>query len=217
MLTAIVNNFKSFRDKIFSCFSYRSDATMELVDALAGNTTADSVIGLSENSAFRRGYGSIHDVISHFDQDSKQGERIEQCLLNHCPETRPFRLMVVDCTPAPRQHAKTLEDRGIVYSPNPVPGNKPISFGHQYSVMGFLPEQTSRQQDPPWMLPISVRRVPTDTNGINIGMEQITMAASHFKEDLTVFLGDTQYSRPALIERIQEHENSLLGTVDISV
>ena len=41
--------------------------------------------------------------------------------------------------------SKTLEDRGVVYSPNPVPGNKPITLGHQYSIMGFLPEKTSRQ------------------------------------------------------------------------
>lgn len=213
MLTAIVNTFKNFRDKIFSCFSYRADATMELLDALAGNVNADSVVGLSENPAFRRGYGSIHDVISHFDQDPNQSERIEQRLLHYCSpitEAQPFHLMVLDCTSAPRPHSKTLQDKGVVYSPNPIPGNKPITIGHQYSVMGFLPEQASAHKNPPWILPISVRRVATDTNGINVGIEQMTMAASHFKGDLSVFLGDVSYSKPAFIKSIQENNNALL-------
>lgn len=145
----MINQFKKFRDNLFACFSYRADATMELIDALSGNTDADSVVQLSLNPTFRRRYGSVRDVISSFRNDPYQSTRIEQCLLPYCsPPTsnRPFRLMVLDSTPAPRQFAKTLEDRGIIYSPNPIPGNKPITVGHQYSVVGFIPEQPADQQ-----------------------------------------------------------------------
>lgn len=213
MLKSILNQFRKFREHIFGCFSYRSDAAMELIDALASNTTANSVVGLSENHAFRRGYGSIHDVISNFNQDPNQSECIERCLLRYCSpitEAQPFRLMVLDCTSAPRPYSKTLHDKGVIYSPNPVLGNKPITIGHQYSVMGFLPEQASTHKNPPWILPISVRRVATDTNGINIAIEQMTMAASHFKEDLSIFVGDVSYSKPVFIKSIQENDNALL-------
>lgn len=54
MQSTILNRFKTFRDKIFRCFSFRADATMELVDALSGNTDANSVVQLSMNPAFRR-------------------------------------------------------------------------------------------------------------------------------------------------------------------
>ncbi len=137
MQSIILNRFKTFREKIFDCFSFRADATMELVDALSGNADASSVVQLTMNPAFRRKYGSIRDAITNFEVDQEQSSRIEGFLIKHCSaitETQPFRLMVLDCTPAPRKHAKTLKDRGIVHAPNVIPGNKPITVGHQYSV-----------------------------------------------------------------------------------
>ena len=209
MLAPIINDFKKFRDTLFACFSYRADATMELIDALSGNTDADSVVQLSLSPAFRRNYGSIREAISSFGADLLQSTRIEQCLIPYCsPPTsnRPFRLMVLDATPARRQFAKTLEDRGIIYSPNPVPGNKPITVGHQYSVMGFLPEQ-SVGQNFPWMLPLSVRRISTDANSIDVGLKQLDAIIPSFNQALTVSVGDTAYSRPHFIQGTQKHEN----------
>ena len=112
MQSTIVTRFKKFRDHIFSCFSFRADATMELVDALSGNTDANGVVQLSLNPAFRRRYGSVRDAIHHFETDPNQSIRIEQCLVQYCTPittTQPFRLLVVDCTAAPRKHAKTLK------------------------------------------------------------------------------------------------------------
>lgn len=213
MLSPILNKFKNFRDQIFSCFSFRADATMELVDALSGNADASTVVQLSLSPAFRRRYGSIRDAINNFEADPQQSARIEQCLIEHCaPITtaQPFRLMVLDCTAAPRKHAKTLKDRGIVHAPNVVPGNKPITVGHQYSIMGFLPEQTLKDENIPWILPFSTRRVATDTNGIKVGIEQLdTLMASKGKE-LTVMLGDTAYSSPKFIDGVQKHDNAVL-------
>lgn len=96
--------------------------------------------------------------------DPEQSSRIDESLIKYCSpitKTQPFRLMVLDCTPAPRKHAKTLKDRGFVHAPNVIPGNKPITVGHQYSIMGFLPEQTPECENITWLLPLSTRRVPT--------------------------------------------------------
>ncbi len=90
MLQTIVTKFKTFREQLISCFSYRADATMDLVD----------------------------------------------------------------CTAAPRKYSKTLEDKGIVHAPNVVPGNKPITVGHQFSIVGFLPEQNTENLNIPWILPL---------------------------------------------------------------
>lgn len=202
----MINQFKKFRDTLFACFSYRADATMELIDALSGNTDADSVVQLSLSPAFRRNYGSIREAISSFGEDPLQLTRIEQCLMSYCsPPTasRPFRLMVLDSTPAPQEFAKTLEDRGIIYSPNPIPGNKPITVGHQYSVMGFIPEQSAEQPNFPWLLPVSVRRIPTDTNSINVGLNQLDALIPSFNEELSVSVGDTAYSRPHFIQEFK--------------
>ena len=117
--------------------------------------------------------------------------------------------MVVDCTAAPCKYAKTLEDRGIVHTPNVVPGNKPITVGHQYSIMGFLPPQTPGSENIPWLLPLSVERVATDTKGVAVGIKQLDMIMS-FEKELTVILGDTAYSSPTFIEGVQKHDNAVL-------
>jgi hypothetical protein len=213
MLQAIICKFKNFRDQIFGCFSHRADATMALVDTLAGNSEARSVVQLSLNPTFRRGYGSIRDAIGAFDKDPGQRTRVEECLIRHCSPTtrsRPYHLFVLDCTAAPRKYAKTVKDRGVVHAPNVIPGNKPITVGHQYSMVGFLPEQSSSCENIPWMLPLSVRRVATDSNGISVGIEQLDTVLPSFGTELVVTLGDTAYSTPKFIQGNNKHENAIL-------
>ena len=210
MLQAIVTKFRQFREQLFSCFTYRADATMELVDALSGNINASSVVQLSLHPSFRRGYASVSNAISNFNSDRNQVTFVERCLIKHCEpisQTRPFRLIVVDCTAAPRQYSKTLADKGIVHAPNVTPGNKPITVGHQYSIVGFLPERGIDSVNTPWLLPLSVKRVATDTNGIDVGIEQFNRIISEFSEDLIVSVGDTAYNNPRFIHGIQQHKN----------
>ena len=213
MQEAIVNKFKRFRDQIFNCFSFRADSTMDLVDALSGNTHATSVVQLSLNPLFRRKYGSIRDAITHFAAEPQQSIRLEHCLIKNCSsitKTQPFRLMVLDCTAAPRKYSKTLEDKGIVHAPNVIPGNKPITVGHQYSIMGFLPEQNLNESQVPWMLLLSTQRVATHTNGIAVGIQQLNTAMPFFGTELTVIVGDIAYSSPKFIDGIQKHQNLVL-------
>jgi|GEM_PF-3887792 len=42
--------FKQFRDKLYQSFNYRRDTVMDLVDALAANTTAKTPVELSLSS-----------------------------------------------------------------------------------------------------------------------------------------------------------------------
>ena len=132
MQTPILSHFKKFRDSIYQLFSYRADATMELLDALSSNTTADSPVKLSLNPAHRRTYNSITDVVSHSHiQDETEQTAINQLLIQQSlldNSHRSFYLLGIDCTPYPRPFSITLEDRGIVYAPNPVNSNKPITI-----------------------------------------------------------------------------------------
>lgn len=213
ILSPDLMRLKEFRNQIYSAFSNRSDATMELLDALSSNQYANSVVQLSLNSKFRRQYGSIRDAISNFDRDPNQSARIQKILGAHCHEitpTRPYRLLALDCTSQTREYAKTLEDRGIVYKPNPIPSNKPISVGHQYSVLGFLPEQSQSEKNIPWILPLVTDRVPTDTNGVLFGLEQVNAVMPAFGKDLVVTVADTAYGTPHFIAGIAKHDNQIL-------
>ncbi len=64
------------------------------------------------------------------------------------PKNRPFWLFVLDGTPCPRQWARTLEDKGFIHVSEVVSGKKPVTIGHEYSPLAYLPEKTWLD-DPP--------------------------------------------------------------------
>ena len=68
-----------------------------------------------------------------------------------------FALFAIDCIANPRIYANKVEDRTIVHAPNHVPGQKPITVGHEYSVLVHLPNQ-KEGQELHWVVPLSVIR-----------------------------------------------------------
>ncbi len=48
-----------------------------------------------------------------------------------------------------------------VYQPNVPRGNKLITIGHQYSAQVVYPEK-EQPNDPPWVYPLSTRRIPSE-------------------------------------------------------
>lgn len=131
MLDPILTNLKYFREQIYTSITYRADACMELLDALCSNTTADTPVKLSLNPHHHRTDNSITDVVSEFhkggeiQEDKSINILIQQMIKNHGLEK--YYLFATDCTPAPREYANTLTDRGVIYSPNPIADNKPIN------------------------------------------------------------------------------------------
>ncbi len=57
--------FEQFRDKLYQSFNYRRDTVMNLVDAIAANTTARSPVELSLSSLFRRNYIAFNPLIQY--------------------------------------------------------------------------------------------------------------------------------------------------------
>lgn len=217
MPNEIINVFKSFREKIYHFFSLRRDAAFELVDSLSSNTSANSVVDLSLNPAHRRNYCSITRVIDEFypvngDKKSKNNELTkilsEECLT---PLQQNFYLFGVDCTPNPRRYSPTQKDRGFVYAPNTISGNKPVTIGHQYSIAAYLPEKIG-QNTPPWILPLACHRVATDEKGPLIGMQQITKCVESqekFKDKLCVVAADSAYSNPECLVESAKNPNQV--------
>lgn len=217
MLESIVNTFKSFRDNIYDFFQSRRDAAFELVDSLSSNTAANSVVELSLNPVHRRNYCSITRVIDEFypkNSDKKSiNDSLTKILAQECvlPTTRNYYLFGVDCTPNPRRYAPTQKDRGFVYAPNTISGNKPVTIGHQYSIAALLPEKIGNNI-PPWILPLSCHRVTTDEKGPIIGMQQITrciQSQEKFKTKICVVASDSAYSNPECISENCKNPNQV--------
>ncbi len=53
-----------FRQDLYDCFDARQDTVMDLLDALASNTSARSTVELSLNPLFRRDYSALYKAIS---------------------------------------------------------------------------------------------------------------------------------------------------------
>jgi hypothetical protein len=122
---------------------------MELLDALTGNTSARSVVELSLAPSFRRTYSSVYAAVGQCfaGTQAEQRRRGERTLLQLIalrlaqPERRKYWLFGIDATSVPRVFAPTLPDRGYVHCANPIGGNKPITLGHQYSLLAYLPDK----------------------------------------------------------------------------
>jgi len=98
----------------------------------------------------------------------------------------------------PRPYAHTLEDRSFVHQPTVIRGNKPVTIGHSYSLLAFLPE---REIDPAyehWIFPLSIERIAGHQKAIEVAQEQFhwlfDQDESDFKDQLCVAVGDTAYS-----------------------
>jgi hypothetical protein len=217
MLGTIINQLQHFRQSLYDLLPKRADSTMDLLDSLSANTNADSIVKLSLNPLFRRCYSSIFDVIENFmvteSNDltgeskviaEKEREKTQQALMQlvgeQCPpptSERPFRLLGLDCTSSARPYASKLEDRHVVYSPNPTPSNRPIVIGHQYSILACLPDR-QLPHTPAWILPCSTERVPSKEKGNEWGMKQLDQWLNHpdlkWGEQLSVVVGDSLYS-----------------------
>jgi len=188
----------AFRNELYQLFTKRSDATMNLLDAISSHAhKCKSVVSLSESSAFTRQYSSITDAISD-GLPTAQSDNITKLVYDTFNQDKgevgtPLRFLL-DCTCNPRPYAKTCRDRGIVHAPNPAPGNKPIAVGHQYSIIAALPHD-KESADKHWVLPVSSQRVDTGCKGNEAGMQQLseTIDTLNVGDRLTISIGDSLY------------------------
>ena len=130
--------FEQFREKLDQSFNYRRDTVMELLDALAANTTARSPVELSLSPLFRREYSALYKGIQELSRttqtDSTEASKSQKSqqrggisrgnlgispaqiearlqaisALIPTPQQKQFYLWALDVTPLPRPYAKTL-------------------------------------------------------------------------------------------------------------
>ncbi len=140
------SEFKRFREQLYNQFEHCSDSAMDLLDALCSNIQSPSVVQLSLNPLFRRGYSALYKTLggklftnsSEADESQSKGKQFQSLDLTSqvipIPKQRHFFLFGLDCTSISRPFSKTLKDRGMVHQPTPIQGNKPITIGHSVSV-----------------------------------------------------------------------------------
>lgn len=207
-----------FRHSLSDLLPYRADALINVIDALCSNTSARSVAELSRNPIFRYHYASIYDGIDNFyqneyyDDNLRWEQELTRLIASNLPEeiARKFILLGIDATSQSRPFADRLADRTMVYSPNPIGGNIPVTIGHRYSTMVYFPEKLS-QNAPPWVVPLSNRRISSDETEAQVSAPQVEMLYDdetlQFKDNFCVQVVDSTLSAVAFLGRVARKEN----------
>jgi hypothetical protein len=73
-----------------------------------------------------------------------------------------------DHTAWPRLSARTLRERTVEHQPTKVPGNKPITVGHGFSTLAYIPEGEGS-----WALPLLHERITPAEAPIEKGVSQL--------------------------------------------
>ena len=85
--------FEQFREKLYQSFNYRRDTVMNLVDAIAANTTARSPVELCLSPLFPREYSALYKGIQAYrsrsqnncnEADKKEKAQLEARLHRNC-------------------------------------------------------------------------------------------------------------------------------------
>lgn len=216
------SQLEQFREQVYQSLEKSADAILDLLDALSGQTGARSVAELSLEASFRREYSSVYAAIDDFfqatsaEQAARERREKEREVLRMIaeymppPAQQPYWLFGIDTTSAPRRFASTLADRGFVYQSNALTGNKPVTIGHRYSLMAQLPEK-KEQGDPPWIVPLVMRRVSTQEKESRVGAEQLKMLLEDehlpWHGDLSVQVVDSRYSTPEYLQSAAAYDN----------
>lgn len=214
MIDSIVTAVQNFRTRLFRLFRFRADATMDLIDAMAANNHR-SVVEISLSPLFRRQYPSITDVTDNMfriraEQNPTDNELTQEqiavsgLLTSQCPPPgiRGFTLMAVDCTAKPRIYSSKLKDRTATHAPNHIPGQKPITIGHEYSLVVYLPEDEGDKRAH-WTYPLSMKRVCSNETGPQVGFEQVQelLTKTSLQCELCVVVTDAAYSTKEWVVR----------------
>lgn len=208
-INKFTTGFQQFREDLYQTFDKRADSAMELVDALCSFPTADSPVELSLAPLFRRSHTALYKAVAEVEWENIP---LAALLAGHlpAPEQRPFWLLGVDVTSQPRPFAATLDDRGYVYQPNAVAGNKPVTIGHQYSTVALLPEQEAGVTNS-WVVPLVTGRVATDADKELVGAAQMQALLDDetlpWHDEFVVEVGDTSYSKPAYLHANRHYAN----------
>ncbi|MFN0065419.1 MAG: transposase [Chlamydiales bacterium] len=209
MRQEIIQKLQNFRTSLHRLFTKRADALFNLLDALSRDGHQfKSVVELSQSVSFERSYNSITDGItrglSHTDF-----KKTEQLVFDHTrAEKGKPHLFFTDCTANPRPFAKVMQQRGIVHSPNPAPGNKPICVGHQYSLLAMSPKG-ERSKNGRWLIPMSMKRVALNEKGNETGVHQVVEMIKELgiEDELCINTGDSLYGSEGCRKEAVSQEN----------
>ncbi|MDJ0648692.1 MAG: hypothetical protein QNJ60_08295 [Xenococcaceae cyanobacterium MO_188.B19] len=148
-MTQSAQKLQQFRNKAYQLLGLAKDATMDLMDAVLVTRNIYSFAELSLSPVFRRKWSSVYEAL---DDCRPNRQKLMKLYLREIPSNqRP--IIAGDHTPWARTEAPTLKDRTYEHGAKVISG-KPITFGHGYSTVAWIPEDKGS-----WALPLRHERI----------------------------------------------------------
>ncbi|MBE9103387.1 transposase [Vacuolonema iberomarrocanum] len=215
-----LETLRQFRQAIYESFPYRRDSLLDLLDAFSSNERARSTVELSLNSCFRRQYSALYKALgqayveSDYPVCSLEAYQQGAALLDTLPPPtqQPYRVFGLDETPNERLYARCLSDRQTIHRSTPVAAQRPVSEGHNYSVLAAFPEVEAADWSQ-WAVPLNVARVSSLSNAIEVAHHQIAQLLSYpqtANDRLKVLSVDSRYPTPAFLHGLRDYPDLLV-------
>lgn len=185
------NKLIQFRQAAYSQLGNARDALFELCDAVLLTPGARSFAEFSCSWVFRRKWPSVYEAL----EDGRPNRwGLLKLYFQHLPQiSRP--VLAGDHTAWSRPAAWTLRDRTVEHQPSPVPGNRPITIGHGYSSIVWVPETHSS-----WALPLLHERIRSDEKPIPKASGQLRQVCQYFSQR-PITLWDAEYGCAAFLQQ----------------
>jgi hypothetical protein len=165
-----LNKLAAFRQAAYTALGPARDALWELTDALLLAPRVPSFAHLALCPVFRRRWPSVYEALQDGRPSSAALLALYAPLVQPTPSplTRPRILLAGDHTAAPRLWARTLAERTYEHAPTPVPGQRPITVGHGFSTLSWVPEDRGS-----WALPLLHERIPLNGSALDHAAQQL--------------------------------------------
>ncbi len=196
----IFDKLKQFRQSAYTLLGKGKDAICDLIDAVLTTPRAKSFVELSLSPVFRRKWSSTYAAL----RDSRPPRRkLMKLYIEQMPsESRP--LLAGDHTAWSRSYAVTLKDRTIEHQPTQIAGNKPITVGHGFSTIAWIPEAQGS-----WALPLRHERITSFETPLSRAAFQLRQVCKHLQvRPIAVY--DSEYGNASFVKQTVGIEADLL-------
>ncbi len=174
-----------FRKGVYQLLGPAKDATFDLMDAVLITRHAYSFAELSLSPVFRRQWPSLYEAI----EDSRpKNHQLMKLYINQIPSHQPSQRVILagDHTSWPRTEAPTLQDRTYEHGAKVISG-KPITLGHGYSTLAWIPFEEGS-----WALPLRHDRISSHETPITRAVLQLKQVCRNLPER-QITLWDSEY------------------------
>lgn len=166
-----LKHLKNFRHEAYELLGTGKDATMDLMDAVLVTRSVYSFAELSLSPVFRRKWPSLYEAI----EDCCPMRRgLMKLYIQEIPKDNRI-ILAGDHTAYPRLDASTLKDRTFEHGAKVING-KPITLGHGYSTIAWIPELEGS-----WALPLRHERITSHDSPLTKSAFQLRQVCHHLR------------------------------------